>query len=156
LVLTDWLAALEAAPAVEALRVSSWAYAAVNTLHVIGIALLFGAIVPLDLRLAGWRRNEASLAVLARFLLPVAATGFVVAASAGVLLFAADARSYAASPFFQAKLAAIAAALANAAMLRKVDWSAPSLSCRRLALAGVISLSLWLCAIVLGRWIAYA
>jgi hypothetical protein len=154
--LEGWLAALEAAPAIEWLRLSSWGYAAVNTLHVVGIALLFGAIVPLDLRLAGWRRGDASLAAVARLLLPVSKVGFVLAALTGLLLFAADARTYAASPLFQAKLVAIAAALLNAGLLRRVNWSAPRASGQRLAAAGAASLMLWLLAIGLGRWIAYA
>jgi hypothetical protein len=153
--LAPWLAAIEAAPAIEALRLSSWAYPAVNTLHIVGIALLFGSIVPLDLRLAGWRRDDASLGSLTRFLLPVAVAGFVLAALAGLLLFATDARAYASSPLFQAKLGLIAAALLNAWLLRRVDWQSPALSSRRLALAGVLSIGLWLGAITLGRWIAY-
>lgn len=152
----EWLAALEALPAVEALRLSSWAYPVVNTLHVIGIALLFGAIVPLDLRLAGWRRAEAGLDPLARTLLPVAMAGFALAASSGLLLFAADARSYAASTLFQLKLALIALALANALLLRRVNWRAPQESASRLAGAGAFSILLWLGVITLGRWIAYA
>lgn len=154
--LEGWLAALEAAPAIDWLRMSSWAYAAINTLHVVGIALLFGAIVPLDLRLAGWRRGEASLEALARTLVPVSMVGFALAAASGSLLFAADARNYAASPFFQAKLAVIGLALLNAALLRRIDWAAPALSVRRLAGAGALSLLLWFLAIGLGRWIAYA
>ena len=154
--LEGWLAAIETAPATEWLRLSGWAYATANTLHVVGIALLFGSIVPLDLRLAGWRQADASLAALARLLLPVAKTGFALAALSGMLLFAPDARTYAASPLFQAKLAVMAAALLNAGLLSRVDWRAPRLSDSRLAAAGGVSLLLWLTAIGLGRWIAYA
>ena len=152
----EWLGAVEALPLVEALRLSSWAYPAVNTLHIVGIALLFGAIVPLDLRLAGWRRKEASLTPLSCVLLPVATFGFILAALAGLLLFVTDARAYAASPLFQAKLVLIALALCNAWLLRRVDWQNPTLSSRRLALAGAASLFLWVGAITLGRLIAYA
>lgn len=151
-----WLAALETAPPIEWLRLSSWAYAAVNTLHVVGIAFLFGSIVPLDLRLAGWRRGDASLVALSRLLLPVAKAGFALAALTGFLLFAPDARTYAGSPLFQAKLVVIVAALINAGLLGRVDWTAPHLSSRRLAAGGAASLLLWLSAITLGRWIAYA
>ena len=151
----DWLGKVEALPFVEALRLSSWAYPAVNILHIVGVALLFGAIVPLDLRLAGWRREEASLASLASVLQPVAISGFILAGLAGLLLFATDAVAYAASPLFRAKLILIAAALGNAWLLRRVDWQNPALSSRRLALAGAASLLLWLGTIALGRLIAY-
>jgi hypothetical protein len=155
-VLGEWLGALEALPLVEALRLSSWAYPAVNTLHIVGIALLFGAIVPLDLRLAGWRRQAASLASLSSVLLPVAVFGFILAALSGLLLFVTDARAYAASPLFWAKLVLIAAALGNAWLLRRVDWQNPAVYARHLALAGAASILLWLGAITLGRLIAYA
>jgi hypothetical protein len=151
-----WLGALETRPAIEALRLSSWAYPAVNTLHVVGIALLFGAIVPLDLRLLGWRRDDATLRALSAVLLPVAMAGFALAALAGLLLFATDARAYAASPFFRAKLVFIACALANAWQLRTISWRDSAVRTRRLALTGTASILLWLGALVLGRWIAYA
>lgn len=96
-----WLAALETAPPIEWLRLSSWAYAAVNTLHVVGIALLFGSIVPLDLHLAGWRRGDASLLALSRLLLPVAKAGFALAAFSGFLLFAPTPAPMPARPFFR-------------------------------------------------------
>ena len=48
------LAGLEATAVAQTLRTSRWLYAATNTAHIFGIALLVGAIVPLDLRLLGW------------------------------------------------------------------------------------------------------
>lgn len=152
----EWLATVEALPGVEWLRLSSWAYPLVNTLHIIGIALLFGAIFPFDLKLAGWRRDGADLAASARLLLPVAVAGLVLAATAGLLLFATDAQSYAASPVFQLKLLLLVAAIGNALLLRRVDWSAPRQGRVRLALAGLLSIALWTGVIVLGGWIAYA
>ena len=82
----DALAAVENLPAIVALRESYLVYPLVNTLHIVGIALLFGAIVPLDLRLAGWRRDAAAVDGLSRLLLPVAIFGFLLAAGAGLLL----------------------------------------------------------------------
>jgi len=49
--LAETLTAIEQWPLAAALRSGRWSYAAVNGGHIIGIALLFGAIVPLDLRL---------------------------------------------------------------------------------------------------------
>ena len=150
----DALAAVENLPAIAALRESYLVYPLVNALHIVGVALLFGAIVPLDLRLAGWRRESSAVDGLSRLLLPVAVFGFLLAALAGLLLFATDARAYAASPLFQAKLLLIALALANALALRRVDWRNAG-SSRRVALAGAASVILWLGAILLGRLIGY-
>lgn len=153
--LGDVLSALENLPLIVTLRESTLAYPIVNALHIVGVALLFGAIVPLDLRLAGWRREAAAVDGLSRLLLPVAIFGFVLAASAGLLLFATDARAYAASPLFQAKMALIATALANAFALRRIDWRRPDGPRRRVAVAGAASVLLWLSVIVLGRMIGY-
>lgn len=151
--LGDPLGALENLPAIVALRESTLAYPIVNAVHIVGVALLFGAIVPLDLRLAGWRRDAAAVDGVSRLLLPVAIFGFVLAASAGLLLFATDARAYAASPLFQAKMVLVVTALANAWALRRIDWrQAPS---RRVAIAAIASMLLWLSVIVLGRMIGY-
>ena len=151
--LGDPLGALENLPAIVALRESTLAYPIVNAVHIVGVALLFGAIVPLDLRLAGWRRDAAAVDGVSRLLLPVAIFGFVLAASAGLLLFATDARAYAASPLFQAKMVLVVTALANAWALWRVDWrQGPS---RRVAIAAIASLLLWLSVIVLGRLIGY-
>ena len=153
--LADVLGALENLPMIAALRGSYLAYPLVNALHIIGVALLFGAIVPLDLRLAGWRRQTAGVDPLSRLLLPVAIFGFLLAASAGFLLFATDARAYATSPLFQAKIALIAIALLNAFALRRVDWRQPGLPKRRVMLAGAASIMLWLSVIILGRLVGY-
>jgi hypothetical protein len=149
------LGAIENLPAIVALRESTLAYPLVNALHIIGIALLFGSIVPLDLRLAGWRGAVVGVEPLAKLLLPVAVAGFLLAVCAGLLLFATDARAYAASPLFQGKIAVVAAALLNALWLRRVDWRDASTSRRRLAVAGAVSILLWSSAIVLGRLIGY-
>ena len=81
------LAGLAASAVAQHLRSARWEYAAANTAHVLGIALLVGAILPLDLRLLGvWRSVPHQ--DLARVLVPVAAAGLALAATAGILLFA--------------------------------------------------------------------
>ena len=148
------LGALEQAAPVAALRESVLAYPLVNALHIIGIALLFGSIVALDLRLVGLRSEAGDAERLARLLVPTAITGLLLAIPAGLLMFATDARAYAGSPLFQAKMLVVSLAIANALWLRATDWRDPSAG-RRLAVGGAASILLWLTAIVLGRLIGY-
>jgi hypothetical protein len=135
------------------LRFSRWGYAAVNTTHVLGIALLVGAILPLDLRLIGaWR--SVPLEPLARVLVPVAATGLLLAMSTGALLFITRATEYAALDLFFIKLALIATGAIHAVSLHR----GPGLlhaSPTRLRITGATSLSLWLSALVCGRLLAF-
>lgn len=158
--LAETLTAIEQWPVAAALRAGRWSYAAVNGAHVVGIALLFGAIVPLDLRLMGvWR--AVPIRTLKRILVPVAATGLVLAVAAGILMFSIRATEYADKTVFLLKLALIVCAIANALLLRRAvqcEASQDSVSVApplRLRLAGALSITLWLGVIACGRSIAF-
>jgi hypothetical protein len=71
-----WMAELEATVLAAALRGSVWAYPLVNAGHILGVALLIGSIVPLDLRLLGlWQ--AVPLASLWRVLTRITATALL-------------------------------------------------------------------------------
>jgi hypothetical protein len=162
------LAALQDSAVAQGLRSSIWIYPLINAGHIIGLALLFGAIVPLDLRLLGaWPGTP--LAPLAAMLVPMAAAGLVLAVLTGALLFATRPLDYVAQPLFLIKIALVALAVVNALALRLApSWrreSDPSTASRTPAVhastpwrwrcAGLLSIALWLSAIVLGRLIGY-
>jgi uncharacterized protein DUF6644 len=158
--MVEWLTALEQLQWIAELRYSRWTYAAVNAGHIVGIALLFGAIVPLDLRLLGcWR--SVPIGTLARVLVPIAAGGLVLAISAGLLLFATRASEYAALTLFWIKLALIFCGIGNALLLRKAkQWESShaiidAIPPPRLRAAGLLSIGLWLSVIVCGRMLAF-
>lgn len=126
-----------------------------NTLHVLGIALLVGAIVLLDLRLLRvWR--GVPLATLARPAATVASVGLLVAIPTGAALLSVQATEYVANPFLYAKFAAVLVGLVNVAALRLAgpDWTDERFARRQLA-AGLVSLIAWLSALTAGRLIAY-
>lgn len=138
----------------QVLRGAEWLYPVVNLLHVLGIALLFGAVTLLDLRLIGaWRSVPRD--VLARPAVPVAAAGFLLAASSGVGLLSVKAVEYAGNPFLYAKFGAIVLAGGNALLLhRSAAWRGGG-DHWGLAWAGAASLACWLGAVTAGRMIAY-
>jgi hypothetical protein len=151
--------ALQATALSRTLAASVWLYPLVNTAHIVGIALLFGAIVPLDLRLIGCWAHQA-VDPLRQVLVPVAVTGLVLAVASGALLFAPRAKDYLAEPLFALKLGILAAALLNAAWLRRSGaWrrqggsAAPPPAAWRAA--GAVSILLWLAVITTGRLIGY-
>ena len=138
-----------------------WTYAIVNLTHVLGIATLFGSILVLDLRLIGIGRR-VPLAPLSLSIGPVAATGFLVAATTGVGLLATKATEYVGNPFLLIKFPAIALGLINVAVVRSTEaWRAQYTrdlrpdEQRLLRILGGISLVCWLTAIAAGRMIAY-
>ena len=156
--MAELLGAVEASAVATALRGSTWAYPLVNAGHIVGVALLFGAIAPVDLRLLGAWRN-VPVAVFLRVLVPVSLAGLGLAALCGGLLFVTDARDYAASGLFRAKMAMLAVGLANAAALHALrrrhdpEIAGRPVPGRRLFAAA--SLAAWLSVIVLGRLIGY-
>jgi hypothetical protein len=156
------LAWLEASALGEWVRGSGpWTYPLVNLTHLLGVALLLGSIVVLDLRLLGlWR--AAPLAALARPTLSVAILGLCLALPSGLALLSAQASEYAVNPFLAVKLAAVGLGLVNVLALRRsAAWraleqaDADSAQRRRLALGGGLSLACWLAAVSAGRLIGY-
>lgn len=155
---TAWAVALEASPLGHWMRTDPWAYPSANVLHVLGLTLLVGPILLLDLRLLGWGR-AFPITATARLLTAWSAAGLLVMIASGTALFAADAAALAANPVMQWKLALIGAGLANAVAFRwrwsrrleHWDLERPMLG-RVQALA---SMALWLAVPVAGRLIAY-
>ena len=160
--LTDAAAWLEGSALGHAMRDTGvWTYAVVNLTHILGVATLFGSIVILDLRLLGlWK--QVPLASLSRPVVPMAATGFAVAALSGSGLLATKTIEYVDNPFLYIKFPAIALGLINVLILhRSLAWRAHrvrELSAderSRLATIGGTSLVCWLTAISAGRMIGY-
>lgn len=157
----DWAATLEATALATALRNSVWSYPLVNAAHILGVALLVGSIVPLDLRLLGaWR--SVPLAPLWNILTRTAGAGFLLAVIFGMLLFITRATEYIASNLFLAKMAVVIIGTANVMALRMPPpsdaseiTSAPAMPPLRLRLAAGVSLTAWLTAMTLGRLVGY-
>ena len=158
----DFMAWLEFSALGVAMRETGvWTYALVNLGHILGISLLFGAIVVLDLRLLGfWRWIPLDL--MAKPTTAVAGTGFAVAIMTGPALLATKATEYVGNPFLPLKLVAIVLGIVNIAILHNLPaWKAranPQLGgkqSRQLAIAGATSLFCWVSAITAARLIAY-
>ena len=148
-------ATIQTTPVAQYLRTSRWGYAAVNTAHVFGIALLVGAILPLNLRLLGFWRGVPRVA-LVRVLVPVAAAGLLLAIVAGTLLFSVRAEEYAGLGVLRLKLALIAVGILGAlALHRAYGLELAGASDTRVAAHAILSTACWLGALVCGRLIAF-
>ena len=80
-----------------------WAYPALEVLHIVGIALLLGSLVLVELRVWG-AGAELSLRALARLALPVSVAGFGLVVMSGLLMFAANPNDMLANRAFLIKL----------------------------------------------------
>ena len=140
----------------EAIRFSRWSYSIVNTAHVLGIAILVGAVLPMDLRLMGvWGRDVDRTAVV-RLLMPFAAAGLALALIAGAMLFTVRAGNYVQATLLYWKLGVVALGCGMALMFhaRAGIWGERA-GDGRAVFHGAASLACWLGALVMGRFIAY-
>lgn len=152
------LDALAAWPGALWLQSSGTAYLFLNAAHILGLGLLLGAIVPLDLRLAGlWR--QLPLQVLLPFSSRAAAAGLVLALATGLWLFTVRPHEYLDNTAFQFKLGLLLLALTNIAwqhcspaLSRSLRDGTLSTGLRWRAAASIL---LWCGVLLAGRWIGF-
>jgi len=138
-----------------------WTYAILNLFHILGVSTLFGSILVLDLRLLRVTRR-VPIDALARVCLPLAKTGFAVAATVGVLMLCTNATEYEGNPFLLIKFPAILVGLVNVGIVSRLPaWRAmrdrelTAGESRQLAVMGGVSLASWVTAVAAGRMIGY-
>jgi len=135
-----------------ALRSHAWAYPSLEIVHIVGIALLLGNLVLLELRVFGLGRL-LPVRELARLSLSVAVVGFSLVAVSGLLMFASQPAELLANRAFTLKMLLLFVAGGNAAWfhgrgsLDRLDGMARAQM--------LLSTAIWLAVIVCGRWIAY-
>ena len=158
-------AALEASAVAKAMREWLWLYPSVEIVHIVGIALLFGSIAVLDLRMLGFAKANISVRRLQRHVLPWTASSFLLIVPSGLLMFTAHATDFLNNPVFPVKLGLILLAGVNAALfhtiaMRTADvWDVEEMKELKpppsVRLAGAASLLIWISVIACGRLLAY-
>jgi hypothetical protein len=153
--LAEWIGTW---PGAVLLHRSGVAYLLVNAAHILGVGLILGAILPLDLRLLGFFRG-VPLAVIGPFLVRVAATGVGLAILTGLWLFSVKPVEYLGNPAFLWKIAFLLFALMNVVLQHRNRHYRDALASSVIhpsvrALAGGSAI-LWLTVLVAGRWIGF-
>jgi hypothetical protein len=137
----------------HAARSTGWLYPLANLVHVLGAALVVGAIATFDIQVL---RSLREAPVVWHTAIPVAVVGLVFQAASGVVLLSAEASTVVRNPAFQFKMAMLIFALANVALFnrfgRALKGGTPLDGARTLA---AVSLASWILALLAGRTIAY-
>ncbi len=129
-----------------------WLYPMLESLHVLGIALLVGALVVLELRV--WGLGKAiPVQPLAQLALPVSLAGFGLAVLTGLTMFISQPGELLANRFFVVKVSLVMLAGLNAASFH-ARGGLTALD-RIARVQTLVSLGLWGAVIICGRWIAY-
>ncbi len=138
------------------LRSAPLVYPTLEALHIIAIAVTFGTLWIVDLRLLGVRLfglSSIDVRTLAMAALPWTILGFALAATVGSLMFLARATDLISNGAFLIKMLLLFAAATNAAILHsRGPLDSASFATR---LQAALSLLIWIAIIMCGRWIAY-
>lgn len=144
-----------------ALRESQYMFPIVEGAHLLGLALSFGLIFFIDLRLLGLFLPEVPISLILHQFRSCIFGGFVATFISGVLLFWAEAAKMLVNSGFQLKLLFMFLALINALLFevkcvrRGADWLDQVLAPQDIKFAAGASLILWGCVTIFGRLTPY-
>lgn len=147
---------LAALPLARWMHDSPWAFALVETAHIVGLAILVGAVTMFDLRVLGLSK-DISVRALSRHVLPWSVAALALIVPTGFLMFLAHAADLLASRTFQLKMLLLMAAGINAVIFRTLPYAsvrqwdtgvAAPATARALA---ALSIAIWIAIIACGR-----
>jgi hypothetical protein len=139
-------------PLSVAIRGAPWPFPALEILHIVGLLLIFGTVLIVDLRLLGVLLRREPGWQVSGDLMQWAWVGFGLQILTGPLLFIANSRKFYDSPFFRVKLIFLVVAVVfHFVFVRRVSASVDAgASLAQARLAGAVSLTLWAAVIVSG------
>lgn len=159
--IADFCGWLEATPFAVAIAESEWLFPTIETVHVLALTLVIGAIAMLDLRLIGVSRRDMRVMQLSEETLPWVWMAFVVAAITGSLMFVSAATKYYNNVPFRIKMVLLVLAGVNMAVFHfgawkaVHSWNATLPTPRAARAAGGLSLLFWIGVVVAGRWVGF-
>jgi uncharacterized protein DUF6644 len=144
----------------QSIQAARWVVPTVQTIHILGIAMVASSALMIDLRLIGvfWM-NRPVAAVKARFL-PLIWWPLLLLLATGIIMITAEPARSLKNPAFQLKMLLLVAALTVTLVFQLLhrrnaifgDGGGPRGAAVTLA---IVSILLWSSIIFAGRWIAY-
>ena len=155
------LAYVEGSRLADAIRNSLYLFPLIESFHVVGLALVFGTIAIIDLRLLGVASARRPFTLLASDTLKWTWWAFGLTVITGALMFITNAAVYFDNTYFRAKVVLLVLAALNAVVFELTarrtvaGWDqAPSAPPLARAVAS-LSLVIWIGVIVAGRMIGF-
>ena len=140
-----------------AVRESIWAFPVIEALHLLGLSLLGGSLLIVDLRMLGLGLTRQTIPELARDARPWLLAAIAVMAATGTLLFLSEAvKCYYSTPF-RVKVIALPVALLFTFTVREPGARRTELvTGTKSRILGATSIALWLTVAAAGRWIGFS
>jgi len=142
----------------QAISQSPWEFAAIESVHLLALAVIGGAVLMLDLRLLGLGLRDQPIARVARDAQPWLVGSLIVMLVTGVLLFSSEPiKCYYSTPFW-VKMSSLLLAMIFAFTVRRKVALAGEGHVRPiwLKVVAIVSLTLWFGVGAGGRWIGFS
>jgi hypothetical protein len=142
----------------ELIRSTSWGFPVIEAVHLLGLALIGGAVLMLDLRLLGFSMRRQPVARVARDAHPWLVAGLFVMLPTGFLLFVSEAVKCYQSAAFWVKMTSLFLAIVFTFTVRRRVANADEGRVAPLwtKVVALVSLTLWSGVGWGGRWIGFS
>jgi len=149
---------VEATSLSKAISTSSWAFAVVESVHLLALSVIGGAVLLLDLRFLGFGLRRQSVREVAREAQPWLVGSLIVMLLTGIVLFVSEPiKCYYSTPFW-VKMTSLALAMLFTFTVRRRVALADEASVRPAVykLVALVSLTFWFGVGAGGRWIGFS
>ncbi len=140
---------------------ATWWFPFMESLHVLSLAIMLGAILMVDLRILGLAALRYSITQMNRELVPWSAGAFLIANATGLAMFITRASSHVQNPAFQIKMGLLLLAGVNIAffhfrVMRNIAaWNSDARPPFAARVSAASSLFLWCSVTLAGRWVGH-
>ncbi|MGD0359637.1 MAG: DUF6644 family protein [Bryobacteraceae bacterium] len=148
----------ENTPLGEAIRDSRWLFPVIESVHLLGLAVIGGAVLIVNLRLLGFGIRRQPVAQLWRDTRPWMMGSLAAMLISGMLLFTSEAtKLYYHDAFWVKMISLLLAMIFTFTVMRKVALADPDRVGRVWGrAAALVSILLWSTVGVCGRWIGFS
>lgn len=155
---SDFFLWVESTRAHTIISQSTWMFAVIESIHLLALSMIGGAVLLLDLRLLGFGLKSRPIGEVARDAQPWLVAGWIVMIVTGIALFVSEpTKLYYSVPFWW-KMGFLAAATVFTFTVRRMVVRADETRVRPIVhkLVALVSLVLWSGVGAGGRWIGFS
>jgi hypothetical protein len=154
--LLPWFQWCEESGLGRAVRESVWAFAVIESVHLLALATMGGAVLLVDLRMLNLGLRQRPVAELAGEARPFQNAALIVLVLSGIGLFASEATKCYYSVPFSVKIATLFVATTFTYTIRRRVASSPDSSDTTRMAVALVSVTLWFIVAAAGRWIGFS
>jgi hypothetical protein len=149
---------VEATTLSKTISMSPWAFAVIESVHLLALAVIGGAVLMLDFRFLGLGLKRQTIGEIAREAQPWLVGSLIVMLTTGIALFVSEPiKCYYSTPFW-VKMTSLALAMLFTFTVRRKVALADETRVRPIwfKMVALVSLTLWSSVGAAGRWIGFS